>query len=130
MTSSRLLCSTAWKSPRVGRREIMTRDLRAGMTIALPFRDLYLPWAVLAEPVPVSSDESMVMIRRVHQNRSVGVPVGVRLAPTALVDQLPHHYGVCVRCGGLSPCIDEWVESTLVECEGMPALVSPEGVAK
>lgn len=125
-----------------GRQPVLIRDLRAGMVIALPFRELHLPWLVLAEPVPVSPVTMMVMIQRMRPGSAHGVPVGVKFFQTAVVDRLPRHYGLCARCGGLSPCVDEWVESALRDRESATATqaaaaastsaepTSPEDVAK
>jgi len=107
-----------------GRRPVMVRDLGVGMTIALPFRELHLPWLVLGEPVPVSPRTAMVMLQRIHQNHSPGTPMSIRFYQTAIVDRLPRHYGVCSRCGGLSPCVDEWVESALVGRETASTIVT------
>jgi len=123
MTAISELASAARESAAGGRRMVMVRDLRARMTVALPYREFHLPWLVLAEPVPVSPDTSLVMIRRVLGAGAPGVPVGVKFFQTALVDLLPRHYGVCSRCGGLSPCVDEWVESTLNALDGDRAIV-------
>lgn len=109
-----VLAATAWGS-RGSRRSVLVRDLRAGMAIALPFREFRLPWLVLTEPVPVSTDASMVMLRRLLHGNAAGAPVGVRFVETAQVDRLPRHFGVCSRCGGLSPCVDEWIEATLMD---------------
>ena len=120
--------------PAGGLRSVPVSDLRAGMMIALPFREFRLPWQVLAEPVPVSLETSMVMLQRVRPPSTVGVPVGVRFLQAALVERLPRHYGVCSRCGGLSPCVDEWVEAALIDLDGLSvatrALTAPEEVTE
>lgn len=120
MTAIAELASAVRRSS-TGRKPVMTRDLRAGMMIALPFREFHLPWLVLAEPVPVLPETAMVMIQRIRPGNAPGVPVGVTFFQTAVVDQLPRHYGLCARCGGLSPCIDEWVESALSDRESESA---------
>lgn len=113
--------ASAVRGSSTGRKPVMARDLRAGMTIALPFREFHLPWLVLAEPVPVSPETAMVMIQRIRPGNAPGVPVSVKFFQTAVVDRLPRHYGLCARCGGLSPCIDEWVESALSDRESASA---------
>lgn len=120
MTGISELASAA-RGSSTGRQPVTVRDLRAGMTIALPFREFHLPWLVLAEPVPASPDTSMIMIQRIRPGSAPGVPVSVKFFQTAVVDRLPRHYGLCSSCGGLSPCIDEWVESTLIERESASA---------
>ena len=113
------------------RRPVLVGDLRVGMTIALPFRERYLPWLVLAEPVPVSPTTAMVMLQRIRQNQAPGTAMSIRFFRRAVVERLPRHYGVCSRCGGLSPCVDEWVESALAgrESASTPPMLtrSPEG---
>lgn len=114
--------------------QVSVQELRAGMAIALRFREFHLPWLVLAEPVPVSPGLSMVMIRRIQHGQPAGVPVGISFDPIAVVHRLPRHYGVCSRCGALSPCVDEWVESALlklVDLNAPPAASSShEGVVR
>ena len=122
--------ASAVRGSSAGRHPVMARDLRAGMTIALPFREFHLPWLVLAEPVPVSSDTSMVMIQRIRPGSAPGVPVSVKFFQTAVVDRLPRHYGLCSRCGGLSPCIDEWVESALIDRESASAAQAVAAASK
>ena len=56
MTGIAELASSMRGSAAGVRREVMVRDLKVGMTIALPFREFHLPWLVLAEPVPVTPD--------------------------------------------------------------------------
>lgn len=114
MTGIAELASSMRSSAAGGRRLVMVRDLQVGMTIALPFREFHLPWLVLAEPVPVTPTTTMVLLQRIRQNHDPGTPMSIRFFQTALVDRLPRHYGVCSNCGGLSPCVDEWVESELV----------------
>ncbi len=130
--------ASAVRGSSTGRKRVMTRDLRAGMTIALPFREFHLPWLVLAHPVPVSPKTAMVMIQRIRPGNTPGVPVSVAFFQKAVVDRLPRHYGLCATCGGLSPCIDEWVESALSDRESgsaaqaaaAPDPTSPGDVAK
>lgn len=114
MTAIAELASAAWSSGS-SRRPVMVRDLRVGMAIALPFREFRLPWLVLTEPVPISTNASMVLLRRILHGGVAGAPVGVRFVETAQVDRLPRHFGVCSTCGGLSPCVDGWIESVLVD---------------
>ena len=103
----------------------MVRDLQVGMTIALPFREFHLPWLVLAEPVPVTPDHDDGHAPADPPDHDPGMPMSIRFFQTAVVDRLPRHYGLCSKCGGLSPCVDEWVEFALVDRESASTTDAP-----
>ena len=107
-----------------GARAVVVEDLRPGMVVALPFREFWLPWVVLSDPVPVSCGTAWVMLRRIRLRVvGPGVPVGVKFCRTAVVEVMPRHFGVCTACAALSPCVDEWVETTLNGMESRPLTV-------
>lgn len=92
--------------------------LHPGSVVALPWREFWLPWVVVEEAVPLGPAAVLVLMRRIRPAADLGggtavAAVGVRFGRAELVDVLPRHFGVCIRCGGLAPCVDEWVERHL-----------------
>ena len=88
---SEVVAPAAQGGPVLG--SVMVRDLRAGMTIVVPSHAASLVWRLVALPVPVSSDASMVLLRRVVEGRVVGVPVALGFFQTLVVDLVPEHDG-------------------------------------
>lgn len=91
--------------------EVAALALEIGTVVALPCREKWLPWQVVGPAVRFGE---LPLVRL--PLRRTGVPwstmqrlFGTR--ETVLV--VPRHHGVCVRCGGLAPCADEFVEREL-----------------
>ncbi len=107
-------------------------DLQPGSVVALPWREFWLPWVVVEEAVPLRPAAVLILMRRIRpaaglDSVAAAVPVGVRFGRGELVDVLPRHFGVCARCGGLAPCVDEWVERHLPAASPAAGQAVPNG---